>query len=88
MSALGPVYPQQQTFPGPVGTSHLGQELTLDACAAALTCQGGAPIAGNLRIHQAPERKDPRLPSLETPPFEVPFGRARGQKTGKLPSAA
>ena len=25
MSAVCPVYPQQQTFPAPVGTSHLGQ---------------------------------------------------------------
>jgi hypothetical protein len=25
MSAVCPVYPQQQTFPDPVGTSHLGQ---------------------------------------------------------------
>src|SRR5467141_3700407 len=26
MSAICPVYPKQQTFLGPVGTSHLGQE--------------------------------------------------------------
>jgi hypothetical protein len=26
MSAVFPVYPKQQTFPGPVGTSHLCQE--------------------------------------------------------------
>jgi hypothetical protein len=30
MSALGPVYPQQQTSPDTVGTSLLGQELTSD----------------------------------------------------------
>src|SRR5258708_38664088 len=28
MSAVGLVYPKQQTFPDPVGTSHLCQELT------------------------------------------------------------
>jgi hypothetical protein len=30
MSALGPIYPQQQTFPDPVGTSHLGHIRTYD----------------------------------------------------------
>jgi hypothetical protein len=28
MSAVRPVYPKQQTFPDPVGTSHLGQNRT------------------------------------------------------------
>jgi hypothetical protein len=28
MSAVGLVYPQQQTFPDPVGTSHLCQQRT------------------------------------------------------------
>jgi hypothetical protein len=28
MSAVCPVYPYQQTFPDPVGTSHLGQKRT------------------------------------------------------------
>jgi hypothetical protein len=28
MSAVCPVYPKQQTFPDPVGTSHLGQMRT------------------------------------------------------------
>ena len=29
MSAVCPVYPEQQTFPDPVGTSHLCHERTL-----------------------------------------------------------
>ena len=28
MSQVCPVYPKQQTFPGPVGTSHLGHKRT------------------------------------------------------------
>ena len=28
MSAFGPVYPQQQTYPDPVGTSQTGQKQT------------------------------------------------------------
>ena len=30
MSPVCPVYPKQQTFPDPVGTSHLGHEQTYD----------------------------------------------------------
>jgi hypothetical protein len=30
MSAVRPVYPKQQTFPGPIGTSHLCQKPTLE----------------------------------------------------------
>jgi hypothetical protein len=41
MSAICPVYPEHQTFPGPVGTSHLGQEQTILGWLNGGTARGG-----------------------------------------------
>ena len=45
MSALGPLYPLQQTIPNPVGILRLGQERTLSFCAQA-SPSGGRIIDG------------------------------------------
>src|SRR6266850_8183432 len=71
MSAVCPVYPQQQTSPDPVGTSHLGQEPTSRRTSRPEE-RGCGGAGGNQEI--CPRWK-PRVPSIAVvrgghqPPF-------------------
>jgi hypothetical protein len=68
MSAISPVYPQQQTFPDAVGTSHLCQERTSGArfsCSATSAAEHGESNGRVQKLTAVREGSDADLAGLD-----------------------
>src|ERR1700738_1301723 len=58
-SAVCPVYPKQQTFPDPVGTSHLCQNRTSGEGCASLNCRRG--LLRPFQLHRLSETEEAQM---------------------------